>query len=220
MVEREGISGVRMCRQSRIELFDRWAERYDSQVQNASGLFRGYDQVLDQVVRSAGASPGMEVLDLGVGTGNLARRFVALDCAVWGADFSPAMLAKARLKLPQIHLVQMDMLDEAWPEELERRFDRIVSTYVLHEVDLATKIALLRRLVRHHLAAQGRIVVGDVAFESVQALRQAGADHWDEEEHYWAADEILPACERAGLQATYRQISSCGGVFVFERSVG
>jgi hypothetical protein len=36
---------------------------------------------------------------------------------------------------------------------------------------------------------------------------------WDEDEHYWAADETISACEQAGLRATYQQVSSCGGVF-------
>jgi putative AdoMet-dependent methyltransferase len=68
----------------RSQLFDGWAERYDRSVQSATGLFEGYERVLDQVVWAAGACSGMRVLDLGVGTGNLARRFVALGCEVWG----------------------------------------------------------------------------------------------------------------------------------------
>jgi hypothetical protein len=91
------------------------------------------------------------------------------------------------------------------------RWDR---QYVFHEFDLATKVHLLARLAHDRLAAQGRIVVGDVAFPSLQALQQAGADHWDEDEHYWVAGEAIAACEAAGLQATYMQVSSCGGVWV------
>ena len=93
-------------------------------------------------------------------------------------------------------------------------FDDWAERYVFHEFDLATKLHLLARLAHDHLAAQGRIVVGDVAFPSLQALQQAGADHWDEDEHYWVADEAIAACKAAGLQATYAQVSSCGGVWV------
>jgi hypothetical protein len=39
-------------------------------------------------------------------------------------------------------------------------------------------------------------------------------DSWDEEEHYWAADEVVGACKDAGLQVSYKQVSSCGGVLV------
>ena len=49
------------------------------------------------------------------------------------------------------------------------------------------------------------------------ALQQAGADHWDEDEHYWVADKAIAACAAVGLQATYAQVSSCGGVWVVKR---
>jgi cyclopropane fatty-acyl-phospholipid synthase-like methyltransferase len=201
----------------RVALFDEWAERYDKDVQSATGLHRGYEQVLDRVVEFADPRPGMRVLDLGVGTGNLARRFVDLGCAVWGVDFAPAMLAKAQAKVPQAKLLRVDLLDDTWPEDLAgQRFERVVSAYVFHEFSLEAKVRLLTRLARDYLAGGGRIVIGDVAFSSLQALRQAGADHWDEEEHYWAADEAIAACEAAGFELSYAQVSSCGGVFVFE----
>lgn len=206
---------VHVTNQSRIELFDRWAGYYERSVESASGPFEGYDLVLGQVTRSAHAHPGMQVLDLGIGTGNLARRFVALGCEVWGIDFSPAMLAKARAEVPQVRLVEVDLLG-VWPDELDRQFDRIVSTYVLHEFDLATKIGLLVRLADHYLADQGRIVIGDIVFPTAQALKEAGADHWDEDEYYWTADEAKTACDWVGLHASYTQVSICGGVFVIE----
>ncbi|MBL7202140.1 MAG: methyltransferase domain-containing protein [Anaerolineae bacterium] len=207
-----------MTNQSRIALFDRWAERYERSVQSASGVFEGYDLVLSQVALSARVHRGMQVLDLGIGTGNLARRFVALGCEVWGIDFSPAMLARARANVPQVKLVEVDLLD-VWPDELDRQFDRIVSTYVLHEFDLPAKVSLLVRLADHYLADQGRIVIGDIAFPTAQALKEAGADHWDKDEHYWTADGTRAACDRVGLHASYTQVSSCGGVFVIEPEI-
>jgi putative AdoMet-dependent methyltransferase len=200
---------------SQAQLFDDWAEHYDRSTQAGSGIFEGYDLVLKQVVRDARVQSGMLVLDLGTGTGNLAQRFVKLGCKVWAVDFSAAMLARARDKLPQAHLIQMDLLG-TWAAEIDGPFARIVSTYVWHHFDLATKIDLLRRLARGHLVHGGRIVIGDIAFPSVQARGEAGAHDWDETEHYWAADETIAACEQAGLRATHTQVSRCGGVFVFE----
>jgi putative AdoMet-dependent methyltransferase len=208
-----------MNHQHRVRLFDDWAEHYDQSIQDEGGFpFDGYEQVLDEIRRAADAQCGMEVLDLGVGTGNLAARFAALGCDIWGLDFSAEMLAKAQERLPQAILVKADLLSD-WPTELDHRFDRIVSAYVLHEFDLSTKVKLLQRLSERHLAAKGRIVVGDVAFPTSGArdeARRKWADLWDEEEDYWAADEAADTCERAGLQVTYKQISSCGGVFVIE----
>jgi len=45
------------------------------------------------------------------------------------------MLAQARVRLPQAHLVQADLL-AAWPLATRPLFDRIVAAYVLHEFDL------------------------------------------------------------------------------------
>jgi cyclopropane fatty-acyl-phospholipid synthase-like methyltransferase len=208
-----------MSTQDQVKLFDDWAEHYDRSVESAGGVFKGYGEVLAFIVRAAAARVGMRVLDLGTGTGNLAQRFVALGCEVWGTDFSPAMLAKAQAKVPQVRLVQMDMLQAAWPEQLTgQRFDRIVSAYVFHHFDLATKVRLLARLAGHYLVNQGRMAIGDIAFPTVQALKAAGADHWDEDEHYWAADETREACKKAGLAVTYTQVSDRGGTFVFERA--
>lgn len=204
-----------MSDRRRIQLFNEWAERYDACVQREAGLHEGYEAVLAQVVRCAGASAGMRVLDLGIGTGNLAQRFLGLGCEVWGTDFSPAMLAKARAKVPQVRLLEVDLLFARWPEELAgQRFQRIVSSYVLHEFDLTTKVKLIARLRCDHLTQGGRIVIGDVAFPNRQALEEAGADHWDEDEHYWEADKAIAACEKGGLAATYTQVSPCAGVFV------
>lgn len=205
--------GKNIPENDRLPIFERWAERYDQSVQTDQGIFTSYDLVIAEVVRAAGVEAGMRVLELGIGTGNLAQEFVTLGCEVWGVDFSPAMLAIAQAKIPQVRLIQMDLTAE-WPENLQQRFDRIVANFVLHEFDLETKISLLQRLATHHLVEQGLIVVGDVAFPTAEARRQSGAESWDEDEDYWAADETIAACAGAGLELTLRQISWCTGVFV------
>lgn len=200
------------------QLFDAWATSYDASVGDEDFPFIGYAQLLDTIVRLADVEPGMSVLDLGTGTGNLAARFAAPGCEVWGTDFSAEMLARARAKLPGVKLVQADLSGE-WPDVLARRFDRVVSAYVLHHFDLAGKVDLLCRLARNHLAAGGRLVIGDVAFQDREMRAQAHArwaQSWDEDEFYWAADEARDACATAGLRAVYTQVSICCGVFVIE----
>lgn len=202
---------------SRLDIFERWAARYDQSVRTDQGIFASYDEVLAEVVHAAEVEAGMRVLELGVGTGNLAQRFVALGCQVWGTDFSPAMLDIARVKTPEATLIQMDLTAE-WPEALQQRFDRIVTTFVLHEFDLATKIDLLQRLATHHLVEQGLIVVGDVAFPTAAARQKSGAESWDEDEYYWAADETMAASAGAGLKVTFEPVSWCTGIFVVKIS--
>jgi putative AdoMet-dependent methyltransferase len=203
----------------RRDLFDDWAKTYDSSVRDDAFPLEGYQRVLGTIVDIAAAGHGMGVLDLGVGTGNLAKRFLELDCRVWGVDFSAEMLVAAGAKLPGARLVQADLRGE-WTSELPRDFDRIVSGYVFHEFDLSRKVDLLARAIDECLAPDGRIVIGDVAFPTVAAREQARErwrSLWDETEHYWAADEAREACAHVGIGLEYRQVSSCGGVFVIRR---
>ena len=203
------------------ELFDAWAANYDQLLDSgaASISFEGYEDVLAETVVQARVVPGMRVLDLGTGTGNLAARFLSAGCDVWGMDFSEGMLAKAREKLPGLHPVLADLRVEAWPQNLMRPYDRIVSAYVLHEFDLDEKLGLLTRLIDRHLVSQGRVVIADISYPDRTARSQARADWgrlWSETEYYWAADETIAACHSIGLGCSYHQVSSCAGIFVFE----
>ena len=158
----------------------------------------------------------MNIRDLGTGPGNLAAQFLAQGCQVWGVDFSHEMLAEARAKLPAAAFVHTDLLGD-WSSLIQRRFDRVTSGYVFHEFDLDTKISLLQRIASQHLTTGGRIVIGDIAFPSVDIRSGAQArweDRWDDQEHYWASDETLTACQTAELNLTFTQVSICGGVFL------
>ncbi|MBK8421357.1 class I SAM-dependent methyltransferase [Candidatus Villigracilis saccharophilus] len=206
-----------MNQSSRSQLFDNWAKNYDNSItSDKDGFpFAGYERILEQVVSLAEVKPNTRILDLGIGTGNLAERFVNKGCNVHGLDFSAEMLTQTKAKLPQVNLVQANLLDD-WTKELQTPFDRVVSAYVFHEFNLETKIRLLQQISAHCLSTSGFILVADIAFPDV-AIRTAASQHWqwDEDEYYWAADEAITACEQAGLQVAYQQISSCGGVFTF-----
>jgi putative AdoMet-dependent methyltransferase len=198
--------------------FDQWAESYDADVVTYDAFpFAGYAQVLNAVVELASVEAGMSVLELGVGTGNLALRFSNLGCRLWCTDYSPSMLDKARSKLPEAHLILHD-LREPFPPELNRRFDRIVSAYTFHHFELDQKAALVSRLASEHVVPGGNVTIADISFTSAEQMREFAAtigDHWNEEP-YWLADEALPALRRARLNAEYRQISPCAGVFRFD----
>lgn len=207
-----------MSANPRLAIFDTWARRYDQSVHTDRGIFAAYDDVLNAIVEVAALKPSLRVLELGVGTGNLARRLVALGCDVWGTDFSPAMLAIARDKVPEATLLRMNLTAE-WPAALRQRFDRVVATFVLHEFPLSTKIELLQRLFAEYLTDEGFVVIGDIAFATADARRQSGAESWDEDEYYWAADETAAACVGTGLEIAFRPISWCTGIFVTTRKL-
>jgi putative AdoMet-dependent methyltransferase len=197
--------------------FDEWARTYDQDVASIRGFpFAGYSRALTTIWELVDATPGTTVLDLGVGTGNLARRFVESGCRVLGADFSPEMLAKTKEKLPGLEVVQVDLTLDQWPAALERSFDAVVSNYTFHEFSLATKVKILSRLARHNLAANGRIVIGDIAFPTRADLDRARVETGDEweEEYYWVAGETREALEPSGWRVNFYPVSFCAAVFL------
>lgn len=194
--------------------FDEWARHYDESIDDQSYPFTGYWRVLSEVVRLADVRPGMAILDLGTGTGNLAEMFVALGCEVWGTDFSRAMLETARRKLPVAYFYLHD-LRQPFPSELTGGFDRIVSAYVFHHFLLLEKLAIIDRLFRQQLKPGGRLLIADISFPTCEArevVRQAVSERWDDEP-YWVVAEMLPALAKIDAPAAYVQISECAGIY-------
>lgn len=206
---------------NRNELFDNWASHYNP-AKNERFPFIGYNDVLTTIVRKANPGPDNTILDIGIGTGNLAQRFLSHHCALWGIDFSTKMLARAANLLPNATLVQANILAERWPSQLDRKFDVIVSAYTFHEFQDITKVQLLKRLIRNHLAPNGKIVIGDIAFPTEQAeveARETWKDQWDNDEFYWIADRTIATCKVEGIDIQYTQVSECSGVLIVENTM-
>ena len=124
------------------------------------------------------------------------------------------MLAQGRQKLPNAQFLQHDLHTDL-PAEWKRSFDRIVSAYVFHHFDLDEKVRILRGLLPRP-ASGGSMVIGDIAFRDQAALDKVKAEAGEVwvDEFYWLVDQSRPALKKAGLQASYHQVSSCAGIFV------
>lgn len=201
----------------RLGLFNTWAATYDNSLSGEQNFpFAGYESILANILSTANVRPGMRVLDVGTGTGNLASAFVQKGCRVWACDYSLAMLERAEQKLPDVTLFQLDLLDGL--DSLTQKFERIVSSYVLHEFDLATKLNILTRLCKDNLTENGFVIIGDIAFPdhaTHDMARERYREVWDSSEHYWIAEETKDACEEVGLEFGYEQGSSCAAVLTF-----
>jgi len=199
--------------------FDEWAPDYDGEVSHAGGFpFEGYSDILQTIFNWADAAPGMHVLDLGTGTGNLALLFEAAGCKVMGIDFSAEMLKAARQKIPGAAFFQLD-IRQPWLPLQGQRFDRIISGYVFHHFPLSEKVKLLNTCAQL-LNTGGWLVMGDISFRSVEHLEQARVQYqqcW-EEEHYWIAAQTAEALTELGWLCDYKQVSNCGGVYRLKRS--
>ena len=156
----------------------------------------GYDDFQDAV---AGATEGVDanaVLELGVGTGETARRVRALHpAATWtGIDANEAMLERARETLRGTDL-RRGRLEEPLPDG---PFDVVVSALAIHHLHGARKRDLFRR-VASALRPAGVFVLGDVVVPERPEDAQIEID--------WVvdlpdrADDQLAWLEHAGFDA-------------------
>ncbi len=197
--------------------FDDWAAEYDQSVGSSGGFpFEGYSTVLHTIVEQADLRPNSSILDLGIGTGNLAQLFSNCSCELWGLDFSAGMLAKAKVKLPHAILGQADITSE-WPSAFLRRFNYVVSAYTFHHFAWEEKIRLVQDILTNHLFPGGRLIIGDVTFRDAgeeDELRNKLGDEW-EEEYFWLENETLANFTALNIPARFIKISYCAGVFIF-----
>lgn len=123
--------------------YDRWAEVYDHDLNPLVALEEPV------VSESTGDVRGLDVLDLGCGTGRHALWLAAAGARVTGVDFSEGMLAEARAK-PGAESVRFLVHDLHQPLPFEAAaFDRVVSGLVLeHLSDLGFVFGEARRVLK------------------------------------------------------------------------
>ena len=123
--------------------YDRWAEVYDHDGNPLPVLEEG------PVRRALGEVAGLEVLDLGCGTGRHALWLARASSKVTAVDFSSEMLEQARSKpgAERVRFLEHDV-HARLPFE-SARFDRVVSGLVLEHIgDLGHFYSEARRVLR------------------------------------------------------------------------
>ena len=135
-------------------IFDRSAEHYDRACDIMSlGSGRGYRR---EALERAGVGEGLRVLDVGTGTGLLAReiaRRVGPAGSVIGIDPSSTMMAAGR---PPIGIPFVQGVGERLPFA-DRQFDFVTMGYALrHVADLGDTICEYRRVLRPVVTSDGR----------------------------------------------------------------
>ena len=199
--------------------FDLWADGYDKSVGLSDEAntypFAGYKKVLAAIFQTVMQTPNASVLDIGFGTAVLTARLYEQGCTIYGQDFSSRMLELASEKMPDAQLYQGDFTTGLVEPLRDRRYDDIVATYSLHHLTDAQKVVFLSAL-RGCLNENGKILIGDVAFETRGALnrcrQKAGAD-WDVDEIYFVAEEI----KKDFPDLLFTQLSPCAGVLTISR---
>ena len=152
--------------------------KYDARIR---ALIPLYDELIPEVARALAhaARPVRLVVDLGIGTGALARACLESVPAarVWGIDADAGMMAIASRRLGRLSrrvtMTTGSFLDEELPS-----CDAIVASYSLHHIRTArAKLAFYRRCYRA-LRPGGVLINGDCAPASTPRGFARDLDIW------------------------------------------
>src|SRR5579872_536148 len=103
------------------------------------------------VMELLAAKPGERILDIGCGTGHLTAEITSKGALVTGVDQSPAMIAEAKEKYPEIEFAVMDASAMTFQSE----FDAVFSNAALHWIPDSEGVV---RSVSRALKPGGRFV--------------------------------------------------------------
>lgn len=152
--------------------------KYDARIRSLIPL---YDELISEVARALdyASHPVRTIVDLGIGTGALARACLARVPAarVWGIDADEQMMAVARTRLGQLSrrvtMTSGNFLDEALPP-----CDAIVASYSLHHIRSRRAKGAFYRRCYHALRPGGVLINGDCAPASTPRGVARDLDVW------------------------------------------
>lgn len=136
------------------------------------GMSPGYDTLAGQ----AELVDGVNLLEIGCGTGNLTSRILRLQPAahVTATDPDPRALARARRKIAQSSDVRFDQVYAQRLPYADESFDRVLSSMMLHHLDSDVKAEALREAHRV-LRPGGAMHIVDVQDDGLpELLRSIG----------------------------------------------
>jgi SAM-dependent methyltransferase len=168
-------------------------------------LWSEYQEVLEQLALPA----DHRVLDLATGTGMLAGAFARRGHDVVGLDFADSLLARARLKFPQVAFQNFDLMHL---EQIgSNSHDVVCMGYLLHGLSPDFRRQVLREAAR--IAGQ-HVLVFDYCCRGNWFVRLI---EWIEGPNYpgYLAEDRQQEFGQAGLAVQqYRQTSDVGGYWL------
>jgi putative AdoMet-dependent methyltransferase len=151
-----------------LEIFEEWAEDYDETVAGLDPeykeVFRDYNRILHEVTENSIGN----VLEFGVGTGNLTEKLLRNGHRVIGIEPSTAMREISKGKLPDAIVMDGDFLHYPKPN---LPINTIVSTYAFHHLTDVEKEMAVKNF-SDLLTTGDRVIFADTMFESAQAKQK------------------------------------------------
>lgn len=179
--------------------YDQIAEQYAEQF---SDELRG--RPLDRAMLAAFAEQvpaGRPVADLGCGPGHVTAHLAALGLPVLGIDLSPAMVAQAAKRHPEIDFRVGSMLAVDAPDGA---FAGVVAFYALIHLTAPERAAALREFARVLCPGGLALVAFHIDGQMARAGETVHADRMLEEPvsldfHFLDPEEVAAGCAAAGL---------------------
>jgi tRNA (cmo5U34)-methyltransferase len=136
-----------------------WHWDPETYLQNMLAEVPSYPELQEQTAKAAADVPARIILELGIGTGETAKRVLAAhpEARLVAIDSSPEMLERAQSAVPQADL-RLAQLQDPLPEG---PFDLVVSALAVHHLAGPGKQDLFRRIAAV-LEPGGTFVLADV----------------------------------------------------------
>ena len=130
---------------------------------NIAGMYDRLFENMNKGLRMAGLrmfrpSKGMNILDVGCGTGTYLEIYQRYGCNLYGIDLSPSMLEVAQARLGES--ARLELGDATNMPYEDNKFDLILSMLSLHEMIQKTRSGVLGEMKRV-LKIDGRILLID-----------------------------------------------------------
>ena len=200
--------------------YKRIASLYDGAVEPFNKGIRKY------AFKVADVQPGIDVLEVGCGTGANLELFLEHGCNISGIDLSPAMLKIAADKLGQrAKLVTSDAAD--MQEFSDSSFDLVIAMLTLHEMPQSIRVKVLREM-RRVMKKEGRILLVDyhtgplrmpmgLIYKGIILFFEvaAGREHYKNYRNFIKNGTLPPLIKQTGLLVDKKKIISKGNFAIY-----
>ncbi|MBU9710256.1 class I SAM-dependent DNA methyltransferase [Evansella tamaricis] len=198
-----------------VELFDRWAESYDSTV---SGMDEEYKEVFENygaILQNVANRVHGRIIEFGVGTGNLTKFILAKTDEYTGVEPSEKMRNAASEKLPNTKIISGDFINFPVPVT-DQPVDAFVSSYAFHHLTDGEK-QIAANKYGSLLKTGGKVVFADTIFMNGdhhgQMIRDAEKRHFFnlaedlKTEYYTTIPTLTTIFENAGFDVSFQSMN-------------
>jgi len=197
---------------------------------NVAKIYDRLFESMNQGLRLAGIklfSPakGMNVLDVGCGTGTHLELYQRFECNLYGLDASPSMLEMAHKRLGDTAI--LDQGNAARMPYEENKFDLIIMMLTLHEMSPETRSAAITEMKRV-LRGDGRILLIDFNPGPIQPPKgwlsktiifvselAAGREHFRNYRHFVASGGLGTLAAQHDLEMEKQKVLAGGTFAIF-----